>query len=47
MTSIYHRPSFVAGVPVHGFELDPKSSRFIDVAVDVLTDATRKAIKWL
>lgn len=46
MTSIYHRPSFVAGVPVHGFELDPKLSRFIDVAVDVLTDATRKAVKW-
>ncbi len=46
MTSIYHRPSFVAGIPEHGFELDPKSSRFIDVAVDVLTDATRKAVKW-
>lgn len=46
MTSIYHRPSFVAGVPVHGFELDPKSSRFVDVAVDILTDAARKAIRW-
>ncbi len=46
MASIYHRPSFVAGIPVHELELDPKSSRFIDVAVDVLTDATRKAIKW-
>lgn len=44
--SIYHRPSFVAGKPQHEHELDAKSSRFIDVAIDDLTDAARKAIKW-